>query len=132
MKHIIVPPWGKPTRNVFGWQRPCYLLGEGYTKTFQELMDTTDWDKYGTGNYEKCADCMVHSGYEATAVVDAVKSPLKTLAIAARGPRLKGPMAPEIKLDHQRPSEFVFSQHVQEKLNELKHAPKATEVADAD
>ncbi len=80
-------PWGKPTRNVFGWQRPCYLLGEGYTKTFKELMETTDWDKYGTGNYEKCADCMVHSGYEATAVVDAVKSPLKTLTVALRGPR---------------------------------------------
>ncbi len=60
-------PWGNPTRNVFGWQRPCYLLGEGYAKTYRELMDETDWDKYGTGNYEKCADCMVHSGFEATA-----------------------------------------------------------------
>ena len=125
-------PWGKPTRNVFGWQRPCYLLGEGYTKTFQELMDTTDWDKYGTGNYEKCADCMVHSGYEATAVVDAVKSPLKTLAVAMRGPRLAGPMAPEIKLDGQRPADYVFSRHVQEKMAELKHKPKAAQVADAD
>ena len=54
-------PWGNPTRTVFGWQRPCYLLGEGYAKTFKELMDETDWDSYGTGNYEKCADCMVHS-----------------------------------------------------------------------
>ena len=125
-------PWGKPTRNVFGWQRPCYLLGEGYTKTFQELMDSTDWDKYGTGNYEKCADCMVHSGYEATAVVDAVKSPIKTLTVAMRGPRLKGPMAPEIKLDGQRPAEYVFSQHVQEKMADLKHKPKAAAVADAD
>ena len=52
----------------FGWQRPCYLLGEGYAKTFKELMEDTDWDSYGTGNYEKCADCMVHCGYEATAV----------------------------------------------------------------
>jgi hopanoid biosynthesis associated radical SAM protein HpnH len=125
-------PWGKPTRNVFGWQRPCYLLGEGYAKTFQELMDTTDWDKYGTGNYEKCADCMVHSGYEATAVVDAVKSPLKTLAVALRGPKLSGPMAPEIPLDRQRPAEYVFSRHVQEKMAELKHKPRAAEVADAD
>ena len=57
-------PWGNPTYTVFGWQKPCYLLGEGYTKTFQELMEGTDWDAYGTGNYEKCADCMVHSGYE--------------------------------------------------------------------
>ena len=54
-------PWGKPTRNVFGWQRPCYLLGEGYAQDVRELMETTDWDRYGTGNYEKCADCMVHS-----------------------------------------------------------------------
>ena len=59
-------PWGNPTRTVFGWQRPCYLLGEGYAATFRELMEETDWDAYGTGNYEKCADCMVHSGYEAT------------------------------------------------------------------
>ena len=63
-------PWGNPTRTYFGWQRPCYLLGEGYAKTFKELMEETDWDAYGTGNYEKCADCMVHSGYEATAVMD--------------------------------------------------------------
>jgi hopanoid biosynthesis associated radical SAM protein HpnH len=56
-------PWGMPTRNLFGWQRPCYLLGEGYAKTFRELLEETDWEKYGTGNYEKCANCMVHSGY---------------------------------------------------------------------
>ena len=68
-------PWGNPTRNYFGWQRPCYLLGEGFTSTFKELMETTDWDAYGTGNYEKCADCMVHCGYEATAVVDAGEAP---------------------------------------------------------
>ena len=115
-------PWGKPTRNVFGWQRPCYLLGEGYASTFQELMDTTDWDKYGTGNYEKCADCMVHSGYESTAVMDAVRSPIKTMMVALRGPRTDGPMAPEISLDHQRPAEFVFSKHVQDKMAELRHA----------
>ena len=125
-------PWGKPTRNVFGWQRPCYLLGEGYAKTFQELMDTTDWDKYGTGNYEKCADCMVHSGYEATAVVDAVKSPIKTMMVALRGPKLTGPMAPEIPLDKQRPAEYVFSRHVQDKMAELKHKPRAAQAADAD
>ncbi len=63
-------PWGNPTRNVFGWQRPCYLVGEGYARTFKELMEGTDWDSYGTGNYEKCADCMVHCGYEATAVTE--------------------------------------------------------------
>ena len=48
---------GKPTRNIFGWQKPCYLLGEGYVETFKELMNDTEWDKYGTGNYDKCSDC---------------------------------------------------------------------------
>ncbi len=62
-------PWGMPTYNVFGWQKPCYLLQDGYADTFQELLDTTDWANYGTesGN-PKCANCMVHSGYEASAV----------------------------------------------------------------
>lgn len=101
-------PWGNPTRNVFGWQRPCYLLGEGYVDSFRELMEETDWDLYGTGNYEKCADCMVHCGYEPTAVADTVARPLKALAVALRGPRTDGPMAPEIPLEDQRPAEFVF------------------------
>jgi hopanoid biosynthesis associated radical SAM protein HpnH len=109
-------PWGNPTRNVFGWQRPCYLLGEGYARTFRELMDETDWDAYGTGNYEKCADCMVHSGYEASAVQDAVRHPLKALAVGLRGVRTDGAMAPEIPLRDQRPAQYVFSQHVEQKL----------------
>lgn len=67
-------PWGNPTRNIFGWQKPCYLLGEGYVKSFKELMETTDWDNYGTGKNEKCADCMVHCGYEPSAVVDTFSS----------------------------------------------------------
>ncbi|HEY8127863.1 MAG TPA: adenosyl-hopene transferase HpnH, partial [Hyphomicrobium sp.] len=115
-------PWGNPTRTVFGWQRPCYLLGEGYAKTFKELMESTDWDKYGTGNYEKCADCMVHSGFEATAVMDAVKKPWKIAAVALRGVKTDGPMAPEIPLDKQRPAEFVFSRHVENKLAEISAA----------
>jgi hopanoid biosynthesis associated radical SAM protein HpnH len=125
-------PWGKPTRNVFGWQRPCYLLGEGYASSFKELMETTDWDRYGTGNYEKCADCMVHSGYESTAVMDAVKSPIKTAMVALRGPRIEGPMAPEIDLSKQRPADYVFSRHVQEKMAELKHKPRAKPRVEAD
>ena len=62
-------PWGNPTYNLFGWQRPCYLLQEGYCESFQELLDTTDWSLYGrqSGN-AKCQDCMVHCGYEPTAV----------------------------------------------------------------
>ena len=116
-------PWGNPTRNVFGWQRPCYLLGEGYAKSFAELMESTDWDKYGTGNYEKCADCMVHSGFEATAVVDAIKKPWKAMAAQLRGPRTEGEMAPEIPLEGQRPAEYVFSRHVQRAMAEMAHEP---------
>ena len=113
-------PWGNPTRTYFGWQRPCYLVGEGYAKTFKELMETTDWDSYGTGNYEKCADCMVHSGYEATAVTDAVKHPLKALGVALRGIRTEGDMAAELPLDKQRPAQFVFSRHVEQALEDIK------------
>jgi hopanoid biosynthesis associated radical SAM protein HpnH len=117
-------PWGNPTRNYFGWQRPCYLLGEGYAKTFKELMEQTDWDAYGTGNYEKCADCMVHSGYEATAVMDAVHHPLKAAAVAVRGVRTEGQMAPEIPLDRQRTAQYVFSHHVEEAMARLGGADK--------
>ena len=113
-------PWGNPTRTVFGWQRPCYLLGEGYAKTFKELMEGTDWDSYGTGNYEKCADCMVHSGFEATAVADVMRHPLKALGVGLRGVNTSKPMAPEIPLDKQRPAEYVFSRHVEHKLVEIK------------
>ncbi len=120
-------PWGNPTRTYFGWQRPCYLLGEGYTKTFKELMETTDWDAYGTGNYEKCADCMVHSGYEATAVAAAVRNPLKALAVELKGVRTTGPMAPDIPLDNQRPAEYVFSRHVQQAMEKIKHEKKVKE-----
>jgi hopanoid biosynthesis associated radical SAM protein HpnH len=113
-------PWGNPTRNIFGWQRPCYLLGEGYASTFRELMNETDWDAYGTGNYEKCADCMVHSGYEATAVQDAVRHPLRALKVGLSGVRTDGPMAPEIPLAHQRPAQYVFSRHVEHALVEIR------------
>lgn len=68
-------PWGSPNYSVLGWQRPCYLLSEGgYAKTFRELMETTDWEAYGTGRHEKCANCMVHCGYEPTAVEDSMAS----------------------------------------------------------
>ena len=96
-------PWGMPARNIFGWQKPCYLLGEGYAKTFNELMDTTDWDSYGTGKYEKCANCMAHCGYEPTAATAALNNPLKAAWVALRGVRTTGPMAPEIDLDQAAP-----------------------------
>jgi hopanoid biosynthesis associated radical SAM protein HpnH len=68
-RHYTCTPWGMPTFNLFGWQKPCYLLQDGYADTFAELMEETNWDNYGTesGN-PKCANCMVHSGYEASAV----------------------------------------------------------------
>ncbi len=121
-------PWGNPTRNVFGWQRPCYLLGEGYAKTYKELMETTDWDKYGVGNYEKCSDCMVHSGFEATAVMDSVKKPWKIAALALKGIKTDGAMAKDIPLDKARKADYVFSTHVEKKMAEI-HAEKAARVA---
>jgi hopanoid biosynthesis associated radical SAM protein HpnH len=124
-------PWGNPTRTVFGWQRPCYLLGEGYAKTFKELMDETDWDKYGVGNYEKCADCMVHSGFEATAVRHAVSNPLAAAKVALFGVKTEGPMKQDIALDKQRPAEFVFSRNVAQQLDLIKDAKTATKAAAA-
>ena len=115
-------PWGNPTRTVFGWQKPCYLLGEGYTKTFKELMDDTDWDAYGTGNYEKCADCMVHSGFEATAVRDTVTRPWKAARVALTGVKTDGPMAPDIPLGDQREAEYVFDKNVAQKLSDIRRA----------
>jgi hypothetical protein len=105
-------PWGMSTRNVFGWQRPCYLLGEGYTETFKELIEDTEWEKYGTGNYEKCANCMVHCGYEATAVNDTFSNPLKALKVAMRALKTDGAMAPEIDLTNQRPADYVHDELV--------------------
>ncbi|QUY44536.1 adenosyl-hopene transferase HpnH [Acaryochloris sp. 'Moss Beach'] len=67
-------PWGSPSYSVLGWQKPCYLLNEGHYKSFQELLDNTNWDQYGraSGN-PKCQDCMVHCGFEPTAAVDALQ-----------------------------------------------------------
>jgi hopanoid biosynthesis associated radical SAM protein HpnH len=123
-------PWSMPARTVFGWQKPCYLLGEGYVKTFRELMDDTDWDGYGVGAYEKCANCMVHCGFEGTAVTESVRNPLKVLKVAVAGIKTDGPMAPDIPLDKQRPAEFVFSRHVERKLAEIRETqPRAKKTA---
>ena len=101
-----------PTRTVFGWQKPCYLLGEGYAKTFTELMEDTEWDKYGVGKYEKCADCMVHCGFEGTAATRRDQASAQDAADPdARASRPKAPMAPDIDLSKQRPAEFTFSRH---------------------
>ena len=112
-------PWGNPTRNIFGWQRPCYLLSEGYAPSFDALMTETDWASYGTGNYEKCADCMVHCGYEPTAVTDTIKHPLKALKVFLKGIETDAPMAEEIPLVNQRPAKYVFESVVQSAASDL-------------
>ncbi len=123
-QEMLCTPWGMPTRNVFGWQKPCYLLSEGYAKTYAELMDTTEWEKYGTGNYEKCADCMAHCGYEPTAAEIAFKSPLKMLGLSVGawwrgGLRTEGPMAEEIDLSRARPAEDHHDRLVAEEMSRL-------------
>jgi hopanoid biosynthesis associated radical SAM protein HpnH len=98
-------PWGNPTRNVFGWQRPCYLLTkEGTAPSFKALLEETNWENYGNGRNPKCANCMLHSGFEPTAVNDAITHPLKAFWSYCRGPRTKGPMASEQPTSDRNPS----------------------------
>ncbi|MBX5494002.1 MAG: adenosyl-hopene transferase HpnH [Bryobacteraceae bacterium] len=97
-RHYRCTPWGMPTYNIFGWQKPCYLLQDGYADTFEELMAETEWSRYGTesGN-PKCANCMVHSGYEASAVNDTFGSLRGLLATAkATFSRYRDPEAAEM------------------------------------
>ncbi len=87
-------PWGIPLRNVFGWQKPCYLMADaGYAKTYAELLATTNWDNYGhkSGN-PKCANCMVHSGFEPSAVDDTFSRPIDALKSAMGWGEFKSPM----------------------------------------
>jgi hypothetical protein len=83
-------------------------------------MEDTEWDNYGVGNYEKCADCMVHCGFEGTAVAHSVKNPLKVALLGLTGIKTDGPMAKDISLDKQRKADFVFSSHVEKKLAEIR------------
>ncbi len=71
--------WGIPCYSVFGWQRPCYLLADGYASSYEELLEETDWDSYGRGRNPKCANCMAHCGYEPTAVLTTATSPRQAL-----------------------------------------------------
>jgi len=92
-------PWSNPTYNVFGWQKPCYLLvDEGYAGSFKELMEETDWDSYGVGKNPKCDNCMAHCGFEGTAVNETFAHPLKAARVALFGPKIDGPMAPELPI----------------------------------
>jgi hopanoid biosynthesis associated radical SAM protein HpnH len=75
-------PWGIPSYSLFGWQRPCYLMADGYTKTYKELLETTDWDAYGRGRDERCDNCMAHCGYEPTAVFETMGSVRQSLRAA--------------------------------------------------
>lgn len=78
-------PWGIPSYSLFGWQRPCYLMADGYTKTYRELIETTDWEKYGRGRDPRCDNCMAHCGYEPTAVMATARSAKESLrALVAR------------------------------------------------
>ena len=103
-------PWGNPTYNLFGWQKPCYLMQEGYTETYQELLATTEWSHYGraSGN-PKCADCMVHSGYEPTAVsetfgtVRGFLTTVKATLFGTAGPRQPTPPAIEVRPEERLP-----------------------------
>ncbi len=96
-------PWSNPTYNVFGWQKPCYLLvDEGYAPTFKALMEETKWENYGTGANPKCDNCMAHCGYEGTAINDTFARPWVALKVALRGPKTSGPMAPELPITYDR------------------------------
>jgi hopanoid biosynthesis associated radical SAM protein HpnH len=94
-------PWSNPTYNVFGWQRPCYLLSdEGYADTYKSLIEDTEWDKYGVGKNPRCDNCMAHCGFEGTAVNDAFSHPLKAMWASLRGPKVSGPLAPELPIQY--------------------------------
>src|SRR5438067_1916186 len=77
-------PWGIPSYSIFGWQRPCYLMADGYAETYQELLETTDWSKYGRGRDPRCDNCMAHCGYEPTAVMDTTRSLKQSVRALAR------------------------------------------------
>ena len=77
--------WGIPSYSLLGWQRPCYLLDDGYAKTYKELIDTTDWDAFGRGKDPRCANCMAHCGYEPTAVIATMGSLKESLRAAIGG-----------------------------------------------
>ena len=77
--------WGIPSYSIFGWQRPCYLMSDGYASSYRELLEETDWDRYGRGRDPRCDNCMAHCGYEPTAITEMVQAPHKALASALRG-----------------------------------------------
>jgi hopanoid biosynthesis associated radical SAM protein HpnH len=132
-------PWGNPTYNLFGWQKPCYLLQEGYCGSFKELMETTDWESYGrcSGN-PKCTDCMVHSGYEPSAVAQtfgSLKGFLRTAKVTlfgfgASGAVVTEPVASAASARSQ-PTDVALVQ-LQEALPTLGNSPSPASETQAD
>jgi hopanoid biosynthesis associated radical SAM protein HpnH len=113
-------PWSMPLRTVFGWQKPCYLIGEGFVGTFRELMDGTDWDDYGVGKYEKCSNCMVHCGFEGTAAADSMRRPVEFLKVAFGGVGTEGPMVADVDLSRARKSEQVHEAQTARQMERIK------------
>jgi len=96
-------PWGIPSYSIFGWQRPCYLMGDGYTTTYRELIETTDWSSYGRGKDERCDNCMAHCGYEPTAVLASTSSVKESL----RSMIASSPMSPTARRTRRRHRELA-------------------------
>ncbi len=123
-------PWSNPTYNIFGWQRPCYLLtDEGHAPSFRALMEDTDWERYGVGRNPACDNCMAHCGFEGTAVDDAFAHPLKALAAAWRGPRTSGPMSPELPILYGSRAREVISRVPVDSVRRSSRAPDAGHAA---
>ena len=130
-------PWGNPTYNLFGWQKPCYLLQEGYCGSFKELMETTDWDSYGrcSGN-PKCTDCMVHSGYEPTAVAQtfgSLKGFLRTAKVTLFGFGASGAILdePAAELSSTLPQDGAVLVQLQESLSSVDDSENAASAGTA-
>jgi hopanoid biosynthesis associated radical SAM protein HpnH len=84
-RELSCTAWGIPSYSLLGWQKPCYLLDDGYAKTYKELIDETDWDAFGRGKDPRCANCMAHCGYEPTAVIATMGSLKETIRAAVGG-----------------------------------------------
>jgi hopanoid biosynthesis associated radical SAM protein HpnH len=84
-RELSCTAWGIPSYSLLGWQKPCYLLDDGYAKTYKELIETTDWDAFGRGKDPRCANCMAHCGYEPTAVIATMGSLKESLRAAIGG-----------------------------------------------
>ncbi len=126
-RSYVCTPWGMPTYNVFGWQKPCYLLQDGYADTFSELLSETQWEKYGaeSGN-SKCANCMVHSGYEASAVDDTFGS-LRGFLATVRATVFGGTYANASALEAlEQPVESRPGRLVELKVTATRRVPRET------